>query len=91
MVSLTTAVTMITVGSLPFLGVIIPNIVRHFVGNHLEKSRRLVFWSGVCLVLACDILARLIIRPYELSVSVILGVLGSAIFIWMLWRGDVYD
>ena len=91
LVSLTTAVTMITVGSLPFLGVIIPNIVRHFVGNHLKKSRRLVFWSGVCLVLACDILARLIIRPYELSVSVILGVLGSAIFIWMLWRGDVYD
>lgn len=91
LVSLTTAVTMITVGSLPFLGVIIPNIVRHFVGNHLKKSRRFVFWSGVCLVLACDILARLIIRPYELSVSVILGVLGSAIFIWMLWRGDVYD
>ncbi|EFM27765.1 hypothetical protein HMPREF9319_0735 [Streptococcus equinus ATCC 700338] len=43
------------------------------------------------MVLACDILARLIICPYELSVSVILGVLGSAIFIWMLWRGDVYD
>ena len=37
--------------------------------------------------LACDILSRVLIRPYELSVSLILGIIGSLIFILLLWRG----
>ncbi|MBM7642489.1 ABC transporter permease [Streptococcus loxodontisalivarius] len=88
LVSLTTAVTMITVGSLPFLGVIVPNVVRRFSGDHLKKSAGLVFLTGICLVLLCDIFARLIIRPYEVSVSVVLGVIGSALFIFILWWGE---
>lgn len=89
--SLTAAVITIIADSLPFPGVVILSIVRHFVGNYLKKNRRLAFWGGVCLILACDTLARLTTRSYELSVSIILGVLGSAIPIWALWRGDVYD
>lgn len=91
LVSLTTAVTMITVGSLPFLGVIVPNVVRRFAGDHLKKSASLVFLTGVSLVLFCDIFARLVIRPYEVSVSVVLGVIGSALFIFMLWKGAAHE
>lgn len=90
LVSLTTAVTMITVGSLPFLGVIIPNIARRFRGDHLRNSRGLVFGLGVCLVLICDILARLVVAPYEVSVSVVLGTVGSIIFINLLWKEARY-
>lgn len=91
LVSLTTAATMITVGSLPFLGVIVPNIARRLGGDHLRNSRSLVFWIGVCLVLVCDIVARRVVRPYEVSVSVVLGVIGSLLFIQLLWKGRAYD
>lgn len=91
LVALTTAVTMITVGSLPFLGVIVPNLARQFKGDHLKHSRSLVFWMGCCLVLACDILARLVVRPYEVSVSVVLGVIGSVVFVSLLWKERVHD
>ena len=87
LIALTTSVTMITVGSLPFLGVIVPNLVRHFWGDNIEKVRIPVVLSGACLVLVCDILARLVIRPYEVSVSLMLGILGSGLFLILLWKG----
>ena len=90
LVSLVTAVTIITVGSLPFLGVIVPNIVRIYQSDHLKKSSWSVVWIGVCMVLVCDIFARLIIRPYEVSVSVVLGVVGSIVFIVLLWKGRIH-
>lgn len=87
LVALSSAVTMITVGALPFLGVIVPNIVRHYAGDYFKKIRGLVALVGMLLVLACDILARLVIWPYEVSVSLILGVLGTAVFLLLIWKG----
>ncbi|MBP2622687.1 ABC transporter permease [Streptococcus oricebi] len=91
LVALTTSVTMITVGSLPFLGVIVPNVVRTFWGDNMKRIKGAVALAGAVFVLACDILARLLIRPYELSVSLILGMVGSIIFIFLLWRGSVHE
>ncbi|MGT2829078.1 ABC transporter permease [Streptococcus hillyeri] len=88
LISLTTATTMITVGGLPFIGIIIPNLVRLHISEHLKNSQAVVVLAGSCLVLACDIFARLVIRPYEVSVSLILGILGSLVFILLLWRGE---
>ena len=87
LVALTTSVTMITVGSLPFLGVIVPNLVRHFLGDNIRKVKMKIALTGACLVLACDIISRIVIRPYEVSVSLILGILGSSVFMFLLWRG----
>lgn len=87
LIALTTAVTMMTVGSLPFVGLVVPNLVRMKQGDHIRKNMWLVFLVGTCLVMASDVFARLVIRPYELSVSVVLGIIGAAIFIVMLWRG----
>ncbi|SUN75804.1 putative iron compound ABC transporter permease protein [Streptococcus massiliensis] len=87
LVALTTSVTMITVGSLPFLGVIVPNLVRQFWGDNIKRVKGSIALIGACLVLVCDIVARLVIRPYELSVSLVLGILGSIIFLILLWKG----
>ncbi|KXT77357.1 ABC transporter permease [Streptococcus sp. DD13] len=87
LVALTSAVTMITVGSLPFLGVIVPNIVRQISGDYFKKIRLQIVFLGINIVLFCDILARLVIRPYEVSVSLILGVLGALAFLGMIWKG----
>lgn len=87
LVALTTSVTMITVGGLPFLGVIVPNLVRKRYGDNLSQTKLMVALVGANLVLACDILSRVLIRPYELSVSLLLGIIGSLVFILLLWRG----
>lgn len=87
LVALTTSVTMITVGGLPFLGV----IVRKRYGDNLSQTKLMVALVGANLVLACDILSRVLIRPYELSVSLLLGIIGSLVFILLLWRGGRKD
>ena len=86
LVSLTSAITMITVGALPFLGVIVPNLVRQFAGDFFKNTRSLVMLVGMILVLACDIVARLVIWPYEVSVSLILGVIGTLVFLMLIWK-----
>ena len=42
---------------------------------------------GVGLVAACDLVGRVIIAPFEVPVSLVLGVVGSLVFITMLVRG----
>ncbi|MBU3573697.1 ABC transporter permease [Priestia aryabhattai] len=85
-VSLITSITILTVGMLPFLGLIIPNIVSIYRGDHLRKSLPHTALLGAVFVLACDILGRVIIFPYEISIGLMVGVIGSAIFLFMLIR-----
>lgn len=80
------AIVVLTVGSLPFLGLIVPNIVSIFRGDDLRKNLPPVALLGALLVLACDILGRIIIFPYEIPVGLIMGVLGSGAFLYLLLR-----
>ncbi|MED3932731.1 ABC transporter permease [Priestia megaterium] len=89
-VSLITSITILTVGMLPFLGLIIPNIVSMYRGDHLRKSLPHTALLGAVFVLACDILGRIIIFPYEISIGLMVGVIGSAIFLFMLIRRGRY-
>ncbi|WP_245841091.1 ABC transporter permease [Puniceibacterium sediminis] len=83
-VSVVTAVTVVTVGMLPFVGLVVPNIASQLRGDHLRRSLPLLASAGAGLVLTCDILGRIIWYPYEIPVGTILGVIGAAVFIWML-------
>ncbi|MBU8687060.1 ABC transporter permease [Priestia megaterium] len=89
-VSLITSITILTVGMLPFLGLIIPNIVSIYRGDHLRKSLPHTALLGAVFVLACDILGRVIIFPYEISIGLMVGVIGSGIFLFMLIRRGRY-
>ena len=87
-VSLICAVTIITVGNIPFLGLIIPNIVSLYSGDNLKKTLYHTALLGPIFLLACDILGRLIIFPFEMSISLTVGVIGSIIFLYMIIRGS---
>lgn len=86
--SISAAVTL-TVGSLPFLGLIVPNIVSMYRGDNMRRNLPHVALLGATLVLACDVLGRVIIYPYEISVGLTMGVLGSGLFLLLLLRRDV--
>lgn len=86
-VSLVTAVVVVTVGMIPFLGLIVPNIVSLALGDNMRRAVPWVALSGASLVLACDILGRIIRAPYEIPLGTVLGVIGSAIFLVLILRG----
>jgi iron complex transport system permease protein len=69
---------------LPFLGLIVPNIVNLFVGDHLQKTLPSTALLGAILVMVADIFSRLIIFPYEIPIGLTLGILGSVIFMGLL-------
>ena len=85
-VALVTALVMATVGMVPFVGLVVPNIVSRLMGDNLRASLPVTALGGAALLLACDILGRLVIFPYEIPVGSILGVIGAGLFLWLLWR-----
>ncbi|GEN31748.1 iron complex transport system permease protein [Cerasibacillus quisquiliarum] len=89
-VALVTASVVLTVGVIPFLGLIIPNIVTIYQGDHLKKSLAHTAVLGAVFVLVCDIIGRVIIYPYEIPISLTVGVIGSAMFLYLLLRRKKY-
>ncbi|MGK0552145.1 ABC transporter permease [Enterococcus faecalis] len=85
-VALASGVVLIMVGNIPFLGVIVPNLVSWRYGDHMKQTIMITAVSGSLFLLVCDILARVLIAPYEIPVSVVVGTLGSLIFIALLMR-----
>lgn len=90
-VALITAVVLITIGMIPFLGLIVPNIVSIYQGDHLKNSLPHTAILGALFLLACDILGRLIIFPYEIAIGVMVGVIGSFIFLYLVMRRGAYE
>lgn len=85
-VALITSAVILTVGVIPFLGLIIPNIVSIYRGDHLKNSLASTAILGAVFVLACDLLGRIIIYPYEIPINLTVGVIGSGIFVYLLLR-----
>lgn len=88
--ALVTASVVLSVGVIPFLGLIIPNIVTIYQGDHLKKSLIHTALLGAVFVLMCDVIGRIIIYPYEIPISLTVGVIGSGIFIYLLLRRKKY-
>lgn len=85
-VSMVSACVVVTVGMIPFLGLIVPNVVSMFIGDNMRRSVPRVAVLGAGLVLACDIVGRLVRFPYEIPIGTMMGVVGSAIFLYLLLR-----
>ncbi|WP_312171954.1 iron chelate uptake ABC transporter family permease subunit [Microbacterium sp.] len=86
LIAVTTGVVTVVVGNLPFLGLIVPNIVSMVRGDDLRSNLPWVCLLGIAIVTVCDIIGRTIIMPFEVPVSLILGVIGAVVFILLLLR-----
>ncbi|MCC2594574.1 iron chelate uptake ABC transporter family permease subunit [Tessaracoccus sp. OS52] len=86
LIAISTGVVTVVVGNLPFLGLIVPNIVSMFRGDDLRSNLPWVALLGIAVVTVCDIISRTIIMPFEVPVSLILGIVGAAVFIMLLLR-----
>ncbi|KJV10549.1 iron ABC transporter permease [Elstera litoralis] len=84
LVAVLSALSVSVVGMIPFIGLIVPNLVSRFCGDNLRHSLPWVALGGGALCLAADLLGRVLRQPYEIPVGTILGVLGSLAFLLLL-------
>ncbi len=84
LVSAISAVVVVTAGSVPFLGLLVPNVVSLIFGDNMRRSLPWVAFLGALFVLACDIVGRLIIYPHEIPIGTVVGVVGSGLFLYLL-------
>lgn len=83
--ALITASVVVVVGSISYIGLIVPNIVAMFKGDKIRGTLIDTALFGAVFVLVCDMIARIVIAPYELPIELIVGIVGSIIFIGMLF------
>ncbi|GMA39745.1 iron chelate uptake ABC transporter family permease subunit [Mobilicoccus caccae] len=86
LVALATGITSVVVGFIPFLGLIVPNLVSMLLGDDLRRNLPWVALTGTVLLLVCDLIGRTVIAPMEIPASVILGVVGACVFIAIVVR-----
>lgn len=94
LVAVIVSVVVVSVGSIPFVGLVVPNVISRWRGDNLRRNLPLVAFAGGTMVLACDIIGRLIRYPYEIPAGTVFAVLGAGMFLWLLHagparRGDV--
>ncbi|MCA9833646.1 MAG: iron chelate uptake ABC transporter family permease subunit [Thermomicrobiales bacterium] len=85
-VAAVTAVNVVTVGAIPFLGLVVPNVVSAVMGDNVRRTAPWVAIFGAMFLLACDIAGRTLRYPYEIPISVVVGVVGSVMFLVILLR-----
>ena len=85
-ISIISSVVLLIVGTLPFLGLVVPNVVSILFGDNLKKTLPMVAIGGAIFLLICDIISRLILHPFEVPVNLTVGVIGGIAFLILLLR-----
>ena len=85
--SLATASAVAVSGLIGFVGLVVPHIVRRFVGgSHTRVLPMSLLVGGAFLVLA-DLVARVVLAPAELPIGVVTAFVGAPFFAGLLWAG----
>ncbi|WP_051632629.1 FecCD family ABC transporter permease [Nitrincola lacisaponensis] len=73
-------------GAIGFVGLIVPHLVRPWVGNRPDRVLLPSALAGATLVCLADILIRLLPPGPELKLGVLTSLLGAPLFIWLVWK-----
>jgi iron complex transport system permease protein len=84
--SLSTGAAVSLGGPVPFVGIIVPHIVRLLVGadHRLVLPASALF--GASFLILCDLVARTAFGPVEIPVGTVTAILGGPFFLWLLFR-----
>ncbi|MTV82603.1 FecCD family ABC transporter permease [Secundilactobacillus folii] len=75
------------VGTIPFIGIIVPNIARYFVGHDYQTILPFSMLSGAWLLLLVDTVGRVVILPSEISAATLMAVIGGPFLVILVQRG----
>lgn len=85
-VSITSTVVVLTAGVIPFLGLIVPNIVSLIFGDNLRKTISYTALVGAIFLLVCDLISRIIIAPYEVPIGLTVSIVGGVVFLYLILK-----
>ncbi|MBE1289838.1 MAG: iron chelate uptake ABC transporter family permease subunit [Rhodobacteraceae bacterium] len=74
------------VGAIGFVGLVVPHILRPFVGAHPSRLLPASALGGAALVLAADIAARIILPDRDLKLGVVMAIIGAPVFLHLIYR-----
>lgn len=84
-VSVVSGLTVATVGALPFVGLVVPALISRILGDDVRRAIPVVALGGAVLVLISDVCGRMIRFPYEIPAGTVLGVVGAAAFLFLIF------
>ncbi len=79
-----TASVVVVAGAISYIGLIVPNIITMIKGDKIRGTLLDTALFGAIFVLFCDVVCRVLIAPYELPIELIIGIIGSVIFLMLL-------
>lgn len=85
-VAITSTVVVLTAGVIPFLGLIIPNIVSLMFGDNLRRTISYTALIGAIFLMICDIISRVLIAPYEIPIGLTVSIIGGIIFLVLILK-----
>lgn len=85
-VSITSTVVVLTAGVIPFLGLIVPNIVSLIFGDNLRKTISYTALVGAVFLLVCDLISRTLIAPYEVPIGLTVSIVGGIVFLYLILK-----
>lgn len=74
-------------GAISFVGLIVPHITRMIIGPEHKRLLLVSILNGMSLLIITDLLARTLRSPMELQVGVLIALIGSPFFFWLLIKG----
>jgi len=83
-VAIISTLVLLVAGMIPFLGLVIPNLVAIYMGDNIKRSLPVTMFVGAIFLLICDILSRVIMFPFEVPISLTVGVIGAVLFLVLL-------
>ncbi len=78
-------------GPIGFVGLVVPHLCRLLIGVDYRWLLPFSTVAGACLLLASDVVGRVVARPGEIEVSIITALLGAPFFIWVVRRQRVRE
>ena len=85
-VSIVVSSSVLTVGAIPFLGLIVPNLVSMVFGDNLRKILPIIAYVGAVFLIICDLISRLIVFPYEVPIGMTVGIIGGIVFLILILK-----
>lgn len=73
-------------GAIGFVGLVVPHLLRPLVGARPSRLLPASALGGACVLLAADILVRLIAPGRDLKLGVLTAIVGAPFFLWLIWR-----
>lgn len=85
-IALVVSSSVVTVGAIPFIGLIVPNLLSLIYGDNLRRTLPIIAYTGASFLLFCDILSRLLVYPFEVPIGMTVGIIGGILFLVLILR-----